>query len=253
MGLRTNVDLTVQFGQDNALSDLIFDRDMQSVLDTLEHGVAHAITLAGGETNFQVPFGDVEQARIIYIESDAEILVTLGGGLATKAQVDAAGGSYPTSFLGTETLTIKIDGITILTAFLIGDQTVQQIINRINAAAALLSLATVAFLNGSQLRLKSLTTGTGSTVEIVSASAGVLTTLGLTVGVTTGVNATPATSPIALKRPADTSSATAAQGVPAFLLMSAQTASITIDNVSATNDTKVRIAIAGDLSPADPC
>lgn len=253
MGLRTNVELSVQIGQDNALSDLLFDRDLQQLLDTLEHGVSHQITLDAAETNYVVPFGDVEIARLLYIEANAEVSVTLGGSVATKAQVDAVGGSYPTGFVGAETLVIKIDGTTITVTFLVADQSVQQVINRINAAAALLSLATVAFLNGLQLRLKSLTTGTGSTVQIVSGSAGVLAALGLSVQTVTGVNATPGTSPIQVRRPANTTGATEAEGVLAFFLGTVQTSSITIDNPSADEAVEVRIAIAGDLSPSTAC
>jgi len=253
MGLRTNIDLSVQFGQDNTLTDLLFSRDMQSLLDTLDHGVSHVVTLDAGESNYVVSMGDVELARLIYIESDGEFTLTLGGGVSTQAIMSAAGGSYPTGFTGVDTLALKIDAVTISVTFDLLDQTVQQVINRLNAEAALLSFQAVAYLNGAQLRLKSPTFGVNSKVEIVSASAGVLTALGLTVSSIAGDAAVSGTGPIQVRRPASTNSATLAEGVKAFFLGTVQTGALTIDNPDPDNEIQLRIAIAGDLSPTIPC
>jgi len=250
MGVRTNVELTVQIGQDNQLLDFIFDRDLSALLDTLDRGTAMVISMVSGETNYAVPFGDVAEARLVYIEADGEIAVTFGGGLATAAFLTGVGGTYPTTFVGGETLSLDIDGTPIAVVFTIAAQLLADVINEINAAAALLGLAPIASDVAGQLRLTSLTTGDpGSTVEVVAGGTA-LATLGLTAATAVGVNATAATSPVSVRRPADPAGASAAAGVDAFLLGTIQTTSITIDN-TAGQDVRVRIALAGDLV-ADP-
>jgi len=250
MGVRTNVELTVQIGQNNQLSDLLFDRDLTSLLDTLDHATAIVATLVSAETNFVVPFGDVAEARLVYIEADGEIAVTFGGGLATAALLTGVGGTYPTTFAGGETLELDIDNAGSLTVtFTVAAQLLADVINEINAAAALTGLAPIASDVGGELRLTSPTTGTTSEVEVVAGGTA-LATLGLTAAVANGVNATPGTSPVAVSRPADPTGASAAAGVDAFLLATVKTTSITIDN-TAGQDVRVRVALAGDLV-ADP-
>jgi len=250
MGVRTNVDLTVQIGQDNQLSDLVFDRDITAVLDTLDHATAIVATLVTGETNFVVPFGDVAQARLVYIEADGEIAVTFGGGLATAAVVTAVGGTYVTGFAGGETATLDVNnGTTVAVIFTVAAQALADVVNEINAAAALVGLGPIASAFSGQLRLTSTTTGAASEIEVVAGGTA-LATLGLTAGTTNGANSTPGTSPVSVRRPADPAGASAAAGVDAFLLATVQTTSITIDN-TAGQDVRLRVAIAGDLV-ADP-
>ncbi len=257
MGIRTNIDVSVQFGRDNDLTQVAFDDAMQSLLDTLEREESGTVQLAAGESNFVVPFGDVAQARIVFLRATGPIRVTPGGGTATSAQRDGAGGSYPTGFAGGEGLDLEIDGTAVSVAFDAADQSVTQVINRINAAAALAGItgpggipATIARNTGAgQLRIVSPTTGDTSTVEVLGTSdAAVLTALGHTAGVTTGDNATPGSSPLTLMKPMTTSDADPGEGVPVYLLASLVTTAITIDNLDPDNAVEVTFAIAGDLS-----
>lgn len=251
MSLRTFVDLEVQFGLENSLDDALFERSCSQLLDTLDHASGGVLTLAALQQNVQLPFGDVAEARILFIEAElGDVRFTLGGGLATAGQIDAAGAVYPTGFVGAETLTFEVDGTPVSVTFLLGDQSITQVINRINSACALLGFATpIAQDVAGQLRLKSPTTGTSSVIKITGGTG--RATLGLPAPNTTstGVNATPGTSPIELRRPADPAGASAANGVKGIFYGTVKTTSITMDNLS-DNTTKVRWAIAGDLTSA---
>lgn len=103
---------------------------------------------------------------------------------ATAATVTAAGGVYPTTFAGGETLTLGYDGAPNFTVtFLSTDQSEAAVIARINQYAGF----TFAADNAGQVQLTGLQKGTGANVRVVGASANsVLTQLGLTVGTTNG-------------------------------------------------------------------
>ncbi len=163
------------------------------------------------------------------------------------------GAVYPTGFIGGETFTFEVDGTPVAVAFDAGDQTLTQVINRINAACALLGFATpIAQPAAGQLRLKSPTLGSGSSIKITGGTARAalgMPAIGTTV---TGANATPGTSPIELARPADPNGASAAAGIPALFLATVKTTSVTIENRS-NNQTKVRWAIVGDLTQDSAC
>lgn len=253
MGVRTNTDLAFQIGRDNALSNLAFDGALQQVLDSLEHASVGTITLAASESNFVVPFGDVAVARLVYIEGSRAFSATPGGLLATAAQVDGVGGSYPTGFAGGETLTLEIDNVAIAVTFDAADQQLDDVINRINAAAALAGLsdgtnpALPARPNGGgQLRLLSPTTGVSSEVDIQAATASVLSALGISVGVTNGAEAVPGQSPLQLLVPSTS------DGVKSFAFMTLQTSGLTLTNLDGVNANEITYAVAGDLVTTPP-
>ena len=177
MGVRTSSEIVFQIGRNNALTDKVFDETLDSILDTLDHATVHEATLEASESNYVVPFGDVAQSRIVYIKADGAVRVTPGGGAATQASIDGSGGSYVTGFGGGETLQVDIDnGGTITVTFDAADQSLTQVINRINAAAALAGVvgpgnipATIARDNGGgELQLLSPTTGVSSEVEVLA-------------------------------------------------------------------------------------
>jgi hypothetical protein len=262
MGIRTNVDVTVQVGRNNDLAQVAFDGGFQQLLDTLEHEESGTFTLDPAESNFSIPFGDVGQARMVYLEADGPIRVTPGGGIATQAQRDGVAGSYPTGFTGVaENLDLEIDGTPVTVDFASGDQSLAQVINRINAAAALAGItgpggvpATIARnTGGSQLRLISPTTGTGSSVEVLSSSAAaVLTALGLVAGITLGVNSTPGQTPLTLMKPANTTASDRAAGVKSYLLATLMTATLVVENLDPDNAVEVAFLVAGDLVTSPP-
>lgn len=247
MGVRTNTVLQVEVGQDNTLDDSLFERSFTALLDTLDHATSQVLTLEASTTNYAVPFGPVTQARIIYIESDLEIEVSFGGGTATAASVTAVGGTYPTSFTGVETLLLEIDGGGLITCtFDVADQSLAQVINRINACAALNGQPNIAFDDGGELQITSPTTGTSSEVDIQGGTGAA--TLGVSVAVTNGTNVNPGTSNLKIQRPADPTGASAAQGVLAYFLATINTSAVSLTNNSTTTNATVRIMIAGDLA-----
>ena len=245
MGVRTKTELSVEVGIDNSLDDCLFERSFTELLDTLDHATSQKITLAASTSNLPLDFGDVTQARLIYIESNLEIEVSFGGAAATAASVTGVGGTYPTSFAGGETLLLEVNGGGLITCpFEAGDQSVQQAVNRINACAALNGQPNVAFVDGGEIRLTSPTTGTGSEIDVQGGTG--IGTLGLSVGVTNGVNVNPGTSPLALQRPASPAGSNS-DGVKAYLLATVNTPSVFVTNNSTTTAAVLRVMIAGDI------
>jgi hypothetical protein len=256
MGLRTKTELSIEVGLDNALDDLVFERDVSEVLDTLDRHCSKTILLEASTTNLNVPFAvDVAQARLIYIEADGEIEVSFGGAAATGAVVTGVGGTFPTLFTGGETLTLDIDNLgSVVTTFTAGASLAQDVANEINAAFALAGILSggvpvqPATVVGGELRFTSPTTGVTSEVDVVAGSAGVIATLGLTVAVTNGVNSTPGTSDLRIQRPADPAGASAAAGVKAFALLTINTTSLQLTNLSASAAVNVTVLVVGDLT-----
>ncbi len=245
MGVRTNTELKIQVGLDNALDDILFERSFTELLDTLAHATSQQLTLAGSTTNLFIDMGDVSQARLIYIESDLEIEVSFGGGAATAATVLGAGGTFPTSFAGGETLLFEVDGGGLITCtFEVGDQSNQQVVNRINACLALNGQPCGASLDGGEIRLTSPTTGAASEVDIQGGTG--IGVLGLSVVVASGANTSPGTSNLLVQRPADPSGSSAS-GVKAYLLATINTPSVALTNNSATTAANVRVMVAGDI------
>lgn len=103
---------------------------------------------------------------------------------ATAATVTSGAGTYPTTFAGGETLTLGYDGGANFTVtFLAADQSEAQVISRINTYAGFTFAAAV---SGTTFSLTGIQRGNGAQVRVVSASAGVLTKLGLTAATTSG-------------------------------------------------------------------
>lgn len=99
---------------------------------------------------------------------------------AAAAVLTSAAGTYPSTFAGGETLTLGYDDKPDFTVtFLAADQSMVQVIARINAAAGFTFAASA---SPTTFTLTSPGRGTGARVRVIAASgAGVLTTLGLTV------------------------------------------------------------------------
>jgi hypothetical protein len=115
--------------------------------------------------------------EFLYLLSSASMTLRL---FAIPAIVTAVGGTYPTGFSGGETLTVVMDGVSVVTTFLVGDQTVTQVANRINAAMALAGIAAprVTVVNG-QLYFTGLSTKVDGLEGIITFSGATTTQLGL--------------------------------------------------------------------------
>lgn len=246
-GIRVSTTLDLIAGHDNSLDNKIFGGKsiLSELIDTLAHAEAGTYDLDASETDTPVDFGDVTLAKLVYLEADAEFNVAFSGVAALAAFIDGVAGTYPTTFVGAETLTIKIDGVTIAITFLVADQTLIEVVARINFFAALLSLAPVAFVQAGQLRLLSSSTGLSSTVEVV-AGGSALALLGLTAAVVTGTASTPNTTDILVRRPADISGSAAAE-LKAYFLATMETTSVRLTNPSGTQSVRIKTLIVGDL------
>ncbi len=172
MGVRSKIGYDIQVGAENSLDSLLFQRAVEETVDTMDKESSFSDVLAASET-LVVDKGGITTIRFIFVEGDGDINVFLGGAAATTAVVTAIGAGYPTGFVGGETLDLEIDSVAFRTTFLAADQTLADVINRINAAAAFAGLSgLVASDFGGQLRLTSTTTGTASIVQVVAQDTG---------------------------------------------------------------------------------
>ena len=103
-----------------------------------------------------------------------------GGGLVTATfnaavgSILGSGGTYPTGFVGGETLELSIDGGgTQVVVFDAADQTLAQVVDRINAVTA----SSIASDNGGELQLDSRIRGFSGSIEVVGGTS--LAILGL--------------------------------------------------------------------------
>lgn len=124
------------------------------------------------------------------LEPGQTAIVNVGGTSSTAtfnaaaATVTSAAGTYNTGFVGGETLTLGYDAASNFTVtFLAADQTMAQVIARINAAAGFTMAAAV---GGATFSLTGIVRGLAGQVRVVSGSVGVLTALGLTAANTAG-------------------------------------------------------------------
>lgn len=252
MAVRTSVSLSVAVGSDNDLDNCLFSRDLSELLDTMEDSKDETGELAAAETNRSIDLGDVQQVRLVYIEADAEIDVSFGGGAATAAVVTGSGGTFPSGFAGGETLDIDIDNLgTVNVVFTAGASTAQDVANEINAAFALAGIlsggvpVSPATVVGGEVRLTSPTTGVASEVEIIAGGTA-LATLGLTAAVTNGVNAEPGTAQYSLERMANPSG-TSISGLKAYMLATIRATSVLLTNPDTVNAVRYRVLVVGDL------
>jgi hypothetical protein len=253
MSVRISTTLDLAAGHDNSLDNKIFGGNgvLSELLDTLEHAISSTYEIAGGASQ-AIDFGDITEARYVYLEGDGEFSVAFTANPATSAIIDGSGGTYPTVFTGGETLELEVDGVAISVAFDAADQTRDQVVARINFVAALTDASfvavPVAFQNGAELRLKSPTTGLTSEVKVLATSdAAALTALGLTAATANGAAAEPGTTDVEIARPADPTGASAAAGVKAYLLATVQATALQVTNQQASAALNLKAFIAGDL------
>lgn len=130
-------------------------------------------TLEGGAAPFDLEPG---QTLIVSVNGGAAVTGTFNAAAAT---LDGSGGTFPTLFVGGETLELSIDGgPTLVVTFTAAEQTIGQVVARINSVAA----QTIASDNAGQLRLSSAIRGYSGTIEVVGGTA--RATLGLPTAVT---------------------------------------------------------------------
>lgn len=92
----------------------------------------------------------------------------------TRSQLDGTGGTFPTVFIGGETLELKVDeDDTKVITFTAADQAIADVVSRINATLA----ATIGSNNAGQLRLNGVIEGWRSRIQVVGGTA--RATLGL--------------------------------------------------------------------------
>lgn len=245
MSIRHFIELALQVGQDITLDEKMFDGAISATLDSLDHCEAGTYTLDAGDTNVQVDFGDVAEARIIWIEADGDFEVSLGGVVGTVGTLLGSGGTFPTSFAGGETFGFLIDGIAVAGAFLIGDQSAAQCAARMNAAAMLAGCVHVPFVTeGGQIRVSGALATSAGEVEVTVARA----TIGFA-ALTSDAGTSPsgAYAPQQIRRPLDADSSTAATA-KAYYVATVKTTSLFLTNLETATAVLARVCILGDLT-----
>lgn len=137
-----------------------------------------------GAQYVDLPVTDALSAvEFLYVHSSQLIRLLLG---ADVARVTGVGATYPTGFVGGETLVMELDGVPLTVTFTSGAQTAAQVAAQINAAAALAGFAYLpaSVATSGQLVIQGALPGPLGSVEIVSGTG--VADLGLTVGVTDG-------------------------------------------------------------------
>jgi hypothetical protein len=249
MGTRIQTSLDLIAGFDNSLDNKAFGGAgvLSELIDTLEHPQTGEYVLAAGELDTAVDMGDITEARLVYLEGDSEFEVVFNGTAATGGIITGAAGTFPTLFAGGETLLFSIDATPITVTFDALDQTLTDVVARINHAAALMGFLSnpVAFAVGGEVQLRSPTVGGSSVVDVTGGTGAA--TLGVAVSTSTGVAAGGiGTNAIAVERPADPAGASAAAGLKAYLLATVKTTSVRLSNPGA-NSVRIKVFMAGDL------
>lgn len=254
MGVRSNVEILFQLGEGNSLDPgrLVADVSLEELLDTIARARQVVGELAVNQANFLVDKGDITTIRLLYIEADNDLDFYLGGSAPTTAEVTGVGASFPTGFAGGETLDLEIDGVPFTVTFDVADQSIAQVVARCNADSAFAGLdGFTAFVQSGQIRFRSLTAGSASAVVVTGGTAA--TALGFPAPVSAvGLDPTPNTSPVRLRRNADAASSQI-ETLKVYALLSVSTTSLYISNPSTTDLVRYRIAMGGDLVAPDPC
>lgn len=252
MGIRSNVELLFQLGDNNSLDagSLVVDASLEEVLDTIARARQVVGDLDANEVNVEIDKGDITTIRLLYIEANADLDFYLGGAAATTAQLTGVGAGFPTVFAGGETLDLEIDGTAFTVEFESGDQSIGQVVSRCNAAAAFNGLdGFIAFSIAGQVRFRSLTSGTSSTVEVTGGTGA--TALGFPAPVeAVGIDPTPNSSPIRLRRNGQGSQI---ETLKVYALMNVSASSLFISNPSTEDPVRYRIAFGGDLVDPEAC
>jgi len=124
--------------------------------------------LTGGLAPFTLTPNDTLVASV---DGGAPVTATF---TATQATILGVGGTFPTGFVGGETLEVSIDGApTQVVVFEAADQTVNQVVDRINGATA----SNIASVVGGEVQLDSRVFGYSATIEVIGGTA--VATLGL--------------------------------------------------------------------------
>jgi len=133
--------------------------------------VAIATAGAAGDVFQELPGTDaVGAVQLLLLKSSGTVVLRIG---ADEAELLGSGGTFPTLFAGGETFAFSVDGTAVAVTFTSGAQTAQQVINQINAAAALAGLTFMpAFLQSNgQVGLRGQATGAAGVVDITTANA----------------------------------------------------------------------------------
>ena len=251
MSLKTSVSYDVQVGFENDLNNLAYQRSRQELNDALDSIQTTVISLDANEQNVPIVSkvgAEAIDVKFIYVEADGAGGVDLsqGSAVATAAVLTGSGGTFPTGFAGGETWDITLDGVLTTVTFLVADQLLNDVVNRINSTFTGLGRPAIATAVG-ELVLTSTTTGSGSNLTVENNA--VATTLGFTGGATdTGDDPTAGTVAWQLRPmiPGGGQQAEAKAFLMAAITMTGDT--MFLSNPSTTAAVTVRVAFVGDVT-----
>ncbi len=140
-------------------------------------GVDLATGVAGATFQAIASLAALTEIFLLYIRTSAAIVLRL---YAVPATALATSGTYPTGYGGGETLITTIDGVAVTTAFDVLDQTLLQVVARINAGQAFAGIATPrASAVSGQLQIDGVMTRVNGTQGVLSFAGTGMTEIGM--------------------------------------------------------------------------
>lgn len=113
---------------------------------------------------------DLDTIQLLFVKATQPVVVRIG---ADAADLLGSAGSFPTGFVGGETFTVKVDGVTVAITFTSGAQSAAQVAVQINqaAVAAGLSFLPAYVQTNGQIGLRGLATGSDGSLQVTVANA----------------------------------------------------------------------------------
>lgn len=110
--------------------------------------------------------------EFLYARTNSKFCLRIG---AAEAVLTGVGATFPTGFLGGETLLLTIDAVPVTVTFLVGDQTAAACVARINADCALAGLPTprATVTTSGQIAIRGTQTGTSAVVSVTGGTGAV--------------------------------------------------------------------------------
>lgn len=149
----------------------------QSAVETAE-AIRLATVGAPGTTFVDLPLLEqLTSIELLYVRGDQPVVLRIG---AAEPVVTGASGTFPTLFVGGETLLLDVDGTPLSVTFDAADQSAAQVAARINAAFALAGYPTprASVTSALQLAIEGVGTGASSTLSVTGGTGAATIGLG---------------------------------------------------------------------------
>ncbi len=128
---------------------------------------------AVGDSFVELPVSDsIGEFLLLSVKSSAPVVLRIGAGAAELA---GASGTFPTGFVGGETFSVAVDGVSVPVVFTSAAQSALQVALQVNQAALAAGLAylPMSVSSNGQLKLAGSKTGVQGSLDILTANAAI--------------------------------------------------------------------------------